>query len=460
MDRYGVSLMWKVVPHEMVAAKVPPMYSYDRHNSQGGVIWGWKSEVPLTDDRVKRIMFGCIKSGRLTFYQLDAVRKAFSYAYQLQTGTKGGPGRNDHCNYPCMHRVWKTIDRAKLPASNKRTKAEVIPTFNEMKSAFRRPWTRKHPWCFLKFICGMRYTYDTFVCGLRPNEDVKRVKKSTEHFLRPEAGYGSTAYVGGRCKNVELVPWKLYTVCFCPGGVHVSPDKSDHLKLDNHGNPRVNFKWHSTCPLASFEYQEQFAAAKGHRYAKINSYGNGFQTVNESDPTAVAIQWLSTQGIGHPEVSFSHNSGRKTLARLLSHCEIDYPTGFEVHADRHSVWQKDYQPDCMDVAGFTRRTQHTDPDVCCAALRRIANKFGLGVYRAKKLTREGKLMAKALEKLGEGDYARKVRLGLDTESESESEDDWDVPPLRPSWLPKVVPPAPRKKKRCRLPELDEDWTMS
>ena len=98
--------------------------------------------------------------------------------------------------------------------------------------------------------------------------------------------------------------------------------------------------------------------------------------------------------------------------------------------------------------------------MCCAALRRIANKFGLGLYRAKKLTREGKLMAKALEKLGEGDYARKVRLGLDTESESESEDDWDVPPLRPSWLPKVVPPAPRKKKRCRLPELDEDWTMS
>ena len=58
------------------------MGQYDKFNGHGGVIWGYKHEVPLTDKSVQRIMFQCIKSRKLTVACLQAVRKAFSFAYR------------------------------------------------------------------------------------------------------------------------------------------------------------------------------------------------------------------------------------------------------------------------------------------------------------------------------------------------------------------------------------------
>ena len=456
MDKQGVSWMWKAAPEEMIAAGVKPMGSYDPHNGQGGKIWGWKHEAQgLTNDRVKRIMFACIQSGKLTIWQLDGVRKAFSYAFQLLTGTKGDPGQK--ClNFQCMRRVWKTIDRSKLPASSQTSKPTKIPTLKEVKVAFRKPWSKDHPWSFLKFTTGVRYAYDCFIFGLRAKEDVSRVKKSRSHFLRPAAGWMSTEFLGGRCKCEIARPWKLYTVCFCPGGVHISPEEGDHKQLDKEGNPKVDFKWHSTCPLATFEFQQQFEDAIGRRYAKLNQAGNAFTVVNEADPPAVAIDWFVTQGVCDPQARFSHNSGRKCLANLLSKCVIPYPQGFEIHADRHSVWQRDYQPDCLSVAGFDRRTQHTNPTVCCIALQKIANKFGLGLFKMQPLNRQEKLTHRLLVKMDDKEEADRIILGQDGDSEDE-EDLLYAPPTRPAWLPKKVPPPPRKKRRRRVPELDEEW---
>ena len=79
MDRYGVSLMWKVAPKEMTEAGVLPMGSYDRWNVHGGVIWGWRHEVPLNERSVKRIFNRIIEENRLSPPQLCSVRKALSY---------------------------------------------------------------------------------------------------------------------------------------------------------------------------------------------------------------------------------------------------------------------------------------------------------------------------------------------------------------------------------------------
>ena len=92
----------------------------------------------------------------------------------------------------------------------------------------------------------------------------------------------------------------------------------------------------------------------------------------EADPVKVGINWLIKQGVCSKDEPYSHNSGRKALARLLSKNNISYEHGFEIHADRHSVWQKNYQPDCASAPHFDRRDQHLNPDqthvLMCGAL--------------------------------------------------------------------------------------------
>ena len=99
IDRYGIGLAWKVAKKTMTRLGIPPMGTYDPTNVHAGKIWGWKKEAEvLTDKKVKAIMFECIDSGKLTIDQLKAVRKSFSYAYQLIHGTDANGGHNT-CNF-------------------------------------------------------------------------------------------------------------------------------------------------------------------------------------------------------------------------------------------------------------------------------------------------------------------------------------------------------------------------
>ena len=61
------------------------MGSFDPYNCHHGVIWGAKHEVPFTEKSVKRIMFTCIKSGKLTLPCLASVRCSFSFAYRTNS---------------------------------------------------------------------------------------------------------------------------------------------------------------------------------------------------------------------------------------------------------------------------------------------------------------------------------------------------------------------------------------
>ena len=196
------------------------MGSYDKSNCHGGIIWGWKQEVPLTEATVKRIMFRIIQRNKLSKSQLQSVRKAFSFAYQLQTGTKGNPGAKD-CNYKVIKQLWKTIDETKLPPAENSNYPTKIPTPRELKTGFRKEWTKDHEDNFLRFVDGTICAYDFGVIGVRAYEDVRRIKKSRKHIFRAEEGYAATSYEGGRCKSEIHRPWQLMTICFCPHGVHV-----------------------------------------------------------------------------------------------------------------------------------------------------------------------------------------------------------------------------------------------
>ena len=417
-DRYGFNLMWRYAPEEMVAAKVKRPGSFETGNIHKGQMWGWKAECNLTDLKVKKIFFRVIHCGELTRPMADAVRKSLSFAYQLVHSDRDDyPVKRILKNWPSVFTVWSTIDddTFKKVTPEASTIPDRIPTFDENKTAFTKDWSEEHPWSFVRFCSGCLCANDAFVSGPRPKEDIDRVKKSRDHIVVPGEGQMSTGFVGGRAKTDVTTPWRLWTVCLCPGK-HKSPGAMDRWNIDpKTGNPLEPFQWCSTCPVACFQFLQSFPNAKDRRYCKVKLAGTAICKTNEGDIVKFATDWMISQGVCPPESRYSHNSGRRSLARLLSKCQISYADGFEVHADKWQNWQG-YQNDCP-WSSFDRRQQSTDPDVACKALRTIARHFGRGVPIKQPLDTASRYIHNFMKITGHGQLADRIRQGISDDEE-------------------------------------------
>ena len=435
-SRYGFKLMWRVAPGEMKKAGVKPWGSYDEKNSHAGRIWGWKYECPLTELKVKNIAYKVVEANALTLSQLDHVRKSLSYAWQLVHGVDKNVSQK-HRNWEAVKTVWSTVKVSEVPPTGKSTMPERIPTPQELSAAFNKQWHTGHSMSRVEFSVGVICCYDTYVFGTRSNEDMKRIKKSKEHVYCPREGYNKVGYVGGRCKLAEgYRPWWLYGVCMCVGGKHISPGPWDRDLINLNGNPHpLPFDWCSTCPPACSEFIKSFDGVNGRRYPKPNKAGNGFTSYNVADPVEKANEWLIAQGV--TSVGYDHNAGRKSLARLLSHNNICYEHGFEIHGDEYVTWQKSYQPDCRygDRRQFQRREQHTNPDVACFALRKIANGMGLGISKAPPPMTLQERFLHALLMRADPLLAEAIRVG-------DQPNDINGPPGRPESMLRGRVPSP------------------
>ena len=255
----------------------------------------------------------------------------------------------------------------------------------------------------------------------------------------------------------------------CSGGMHVSPKKGDFKRLQS-GNPPPGgyFPWKDyNCPLAFTEFVAQSPLARNKAYPKLNQSGTGFIKSNEGDVVERAIDWFVDQGVCDPAARYCTNSGRKALGRLCDEYGIPYHDSFQVHADRQTVWQGSYQPNCQN-SNFESRSQHTSPDVVCKALRTVATRWGVGCQKPPPLTREERYRHHCLA-LEKPKLAEKIRKGLPTDSEDE-EDELEVwtpepepAPPAPARLATAVPravPGPPKKRRRRhrtADQKDKDW---
>ena len=386
-DRYGFNLLWSVVPDMMEWAGVKPPGSYDPFNSHKGKIWGWKREVPLTEESVQEIVFELLERNQLSMPKLEAVRKALSYAWQLKRGVKDYVPQK-HRNWGAVKSLYATIEHKDLPPVEQSTLPDSIPTYQQLEDAFTGEWYPGHPLNYIEFTSKLVCAYDTYVFGLRSNEDCKRVKKSRDVQWHVPELHMSIGFVDGRCKLPEKHrPWGLGRVCFCQEGKHVSPTPSDVKFISEHDDGRLNdsgnphplpFGWSSVCPLAGSQFIDLFENVNGRPYPRLNKWKTGFTSYNIADPVDEANEFFIAQGV--TKVPFSHNSGRKALAVLLEHNHICYELGFEIHADRYVTWKKSYSFKCFrrDKGEFTRRSQHENPMIRLAALRMIANGFGRG----------------------------------------------------------------------------------
>ena len=416
--RYGFRLMWSEAPRLMRRYKTGKVGTFDTFNGHGGVCWGWPKECKLTNAQARAVYFACYNRRRLTVAQMTVVRKSFAYAFELTGGKPGG-------NFVGVKEVWGVVRQDQLPDSLTTTIPDRIPQPEDLKQAFKKGWSAEHEWSLIKFLGGTVAAWDWTVCGMRSREDIDRVKKSRDHQFNWKQGWESTSFVGGRCKlcgnKKNTRPWRVWTVCLCDAKRHVRPPADFYLKIDVEGNPKVAVEWHTTCPLAALEvlWQLQSGPTQGgpRRYGKWLDSGR-FGTSNVNDVVAFAIDWFVAQGVCPEDVRFDTNAGRKSLGRWTERLKVPYDDSVEIHGDLWEVWHDSYESS-VPKSSYPTRTQSTNPDKACRALRKFANFCGFGKRLKPKLSRSERLQYHLLKALKGSELANKIASDLPSESESD-----------------------------------------
>ena len=381
-------MMWDFAPREMKRYKIGAVGSFDPRNIHGGECWGWPRECKLTNSQAKSIYYTMYKTEELTIDQLIVVRKSFAYAWELRGGTPGG-------NFLGVKDVWSVVRESKTATKKHHVIPERIPTPAELKVPFNTEWSPDSPLSLVHFCQGQLAANDLFIFGLRSTEDVKRVKDSSVHHNDWANGWQATEFKGGRCKlcgtKKGTRPWRIWRVCRCPGKHHIRPPATFFAEIRKDGNPRCEVKWDPLCPVAAVEFifSLQDSDTKG-CYRKWLSSGRMSTSPknNIADVRKVAVDWLMSQGATSEENRYDLHAGRKCLARLCSHLEIDYPQSFQIHADLPDTWAGAYEKGVIFKTETKIRTQSQDPWIATEALRMISTFLGRGKRMKRKLKRD------------------------------------------------------------------------
>ena len=367
--RAGYNTMWKYAGPYMKRKGFKRPGEFREDNQHGGKLWASRKECQMTDKSAGEIIEKVYESKKVTIAQLMQVRHSLSYAYYLKTGTGGD-------NWPEVKAQWRSFRLASLPLTSRGLTPVRIPTPDNLRAAFNMKWRLDCGMSLAKFMVGTQATWDFHVFGMRPNVDLDKVKKSRDHEIVANEGYGRTKMVNGRSKlhlsKRGTRQWWIYRACTCKDGKHKSPT-SRQMRVDKKGNPSKTPKWNTCCPVNAMEFISHHQRGETWRpYPKWNKAGHYGQQ-NVGDVPALANEWLNTQGqFADPEESsFDRNSGRKSLARWLAHLRIPYRESVNIHGDLEDVWRHSYQ-DKLSKSNYRVREQATDPDTATKALRLLA----------------------------------------------------------------------------------------
>ena len=397
--RCGYNVMWKHAAEYMEKKKLPKPGTFEQTNHHGGKLWAMPNECKLTGLQAARIMEICYEAG-VSEAQLRQVKKSLSYAHFLRTGTVSR-------NWKEVKNMWDTF-MGNFGEVVRPTKPEHIPTPDQLKAAFTRPWVPEGGMSLMMWAVALLISWDWAVAGLRSKCDLNKVKLSKEHDVNGVEGYSSTGFVEGRSKLCGRKrgsrPWRVWRICLCPKGEHINVP--DDVEINKAGNPLTEPAWTTNCPVACHQLVLKLQTVSPRCYPKWLKCGE-FRKHNIGDPVGVANAWFDVQKVRR-EKPYSTNSGRKSLARWLSRVKATYEKGFEIHGDLFSVWSENYQPDCENPTGFNRRTQSTCPDHCMAAYKKLRRYFGIKVPSKKPLSREGRLLLMFMGKVGMGAEAQAI----------------------------------------------------
>ena len=410
--------MWRVAEKEMKKHKIPESFSYDPMNIHKGEMPGWPKECNWTDNKAKRVLYACYRSGQLSFAQLRDVRKSLSYLYELKTGGNIEKQKN----WAGVKQVWKTFrftgPTPVRPSENSNV-PWIIPSPQDLKTAFTTPWTPKTKMPLMVWCVGSTAAWDWGVCGARSQEDLDRIKKAPRHVLNVKERWCASKYDNGRCKlplgKSGSRPWWVFRICLCPGQKHISPPKNFFEVIGKDGNPTVPIKWNTNCPIACIQlYMSMLPPREQRVYPKWLKSGR-FGKLNYDSPVDLAIDWYEAQGVCTQTNRYDTNAGRKSLARWCRHLNVPYEESFEIHGDLFKTWSEHYEDSVPGDDSMNRREQSRNPDVATRALGRLANWFGRGKQVAPRLNRQERYLHEAMMLMGQGLLAHRIAHGLPTE---------------------------------------------
>ena len=397
--RCGYTVMWSHAAAYMEKKKLPRPGQFKKRNQHGGMLWATGNECKMTGPQAARVLELCYEA-RISEAQLRQVRKSLSYAHFLRTGKVSR-------NWEEVTNTWDTfgdfgeVVRPTLP--------EHIPTPEQLKHAFMKPWCQASGMPLTIWSVGLLACWDSSVAGLRSNADMNKVKKSVCHDHNKVEGYCSTSFVEGRSKLCGRKrgsrPWRVWRCCLCPNGKHI-PVPED-LEVSKEGFPVKEPSWCTNCPTAAFELVMALQRGPEKRCYPRWLKSGSFRKQNVGDPVGLANRWFDAQEVERQQ-DFSRNAGRKCLARWLSKVKAAYEEGFEIHGDLFAVWSQSYQPDVENRTGFDRRTQSTSPDHCLRAYKKLRKFFGVKVPNTTPLNRQERLMLLVANKLGVGEQALRI----------------------------------------------------
>ena len=453
--------MWRIVSKMMKQCKVLTPGSYDRHNHHGGVMPGWPKESTMTNLRASKILRACIQSGKLTFSQLETVRKTMSFLWELE-GTK----TKRDSNWPCVGSLFEsTVRKDKLAPKKREGRPTRIARPQDLKHAINKGWSNANRYPFLQWLSMYICFWDSQICGGRAFVDMEKIKKSRTHDYNFKAGWQCTQFVDGRAKltgpKKGTREWWTWRVCMCRTKRHRRPGKNAWSAIDDDGNPTRPLDFDERCPLAALEmvWQCQLEEDQPKRdypnwVLRSTKSPAWFGARNIGDPTQAALDWMEAQGLE----TFDHNSGRKALAGYCNLLSIPYGLSVHIHGDLHDVWNKHYQSDVPETL-LKIREQSRDPQMATAALRIFASYCGRGIDPYKPPMKLAERQQHELLKCLKGArFADNILMGipgaLDGDGDqkpsvvkpepSSDEDDRPYVPFRPK-------PAPKKRKRKRKP---------
>ena len=397
--RTGYATMWKHAAEYMTKKKLPRPGKFKKNNHHAGKLWALPAECKLTETQAARILEICFDAG-LSEAALRQVKKSLSYAHFLRTGIVSR-------NWKEVKNTWATF-LGNFGEVVQPTMPEHVPTPEQLKHAFMRPWSEETGMPLTVWSVGLVAAWDWAVAGLRSKTDMDKVKTSTDHDVNGVQGYCSTGFVDGRSKLCGRKrgsrAWRVWRVCLCDQGKH--RNVPEDVLIDKAGNPEEEVTWTTYCPVACVQLTLILKKSKPRVYPKWLKSGS-YRSHNVKDPVELANQWFGVQQTDRAE-PFSTNSGRKSLARWLSRTKTIYEQGFQIHGDLFAVWSESYQPDCENPTGFDRRTQSNSPDHCLEAYKKLRKLFGVKVPSQKPLNRQEKLMLLVAQGLGKGAEAQKL----------------------------------------------------
>ena len=400
--RKGYNAAYRVCGKYMKRIGCKEPGKFDQNNVHQGKLWALPVECRLTGKQAELILEKCYEAG-LSEPQLRQVKKSLSYAHFLTTGKPG-------LNYPEVKTMWETF--GDFEPVKKSIKPQKIPTPENLREAFTTPWNEACGMSLMQWTVALLISWDWAVAGARSQEDLKRIKNSTDHDVNHADGYGSTGYVEGRSKlcgrKRGTRPWRVWRLCLCPGGKHQPVPAVFRHRINNEGNPTKQPTWCTNCPVCCMELVMLKQAKEPRMYPKwLNSKraGGRFSVSNVGNCSKRANEWFRCQGV--TDEDYCSNAGRKSLAEWLSKVQAVYEVGFEIHGDLWEVWGKDYQDDSENPTGFKRRTQSSDPKRCLAAYKKLRKYFGVADDQAA-LSRMEKLMMLTLKSLGKNKEALKI----------------------------------------------------